>query len=252
MSKKNIRTANEPSWSEVILGAVLSVALGGLLGVVLLAIKPVAAVKELPKEPVAGMIYYVQGSRDSGQAKQAAAKRKLFAQGTSVTVTEDEINSFLPPPPPLWTPSSPKAKAGDKPKAAEKAKAPEKAKAGDKAGAAAAPAAAGEMVTLGGPNFHLHDGKVQIAVPVTISVLGFDQAVTVVADGSFVKKAGGFAFEAETLYLDSCPVQRVPFATGFVANKFIGALPVPEDVMAAWPKLAAVAVEGNALKLTMP
>src|ERR1035437_3621457 len=116
MSKKNIRTDHEPSWAEVILGAVLSVALGGVLGVVLLAIKPVAAVKELPKEPVAGMIYYVQGSHDSAQAKQAAAKRKLFAQGSSVSVTEDEINSFLPPPPPLWTPPSAKAKAGEKAK----------------------------------------------------------------------------------------------------------------------------------------
>ena len=248
MSKKHIRTANEPSWTEVILGAMLSVALGGVLGLVLLAIKPLAAVKEVPKEPVAGMIYYIQGSRDSGKAREAAAKRKLFAQGSSVTVTEDEINSFLPPPPPLWTPTA-KAKAGDKAKAAEKAKAPEKAKAGDKAGA---PAAADEMIALGGPNFHLHDGKVQIAVPVTVSVLGLAQAVTVVADGTFVKKDSGFAFDPETFYLGSCPMHSVPFAAGFAAKKFIAALPVPEDVAAAWPKLAAVAVEGNALKLTMP
>lgn len=249
MSKKNIRTANEPSWTEVILGAVLSVVLGGVLGALLLAIKPVAAVKELPKEPVAGMIYYLQGSRDSAKAKDAASKRKLFAQGASVTVTEDEINSFLPPPPPLWTPTT-KAKAGDKPKAAEKAKAPEKAKASDKAGAATA--STGEMIALGGPNFHVDEGKVQIAVPVTINVLGFEQAVTVVAKGSFVKKAGGFAFDAETLYLGSCPVDRVPFASGYVAQKFIAALAVPEDIAAAWPKLADVAVEGRALKLTMP
>ena len=247
-AKKTNQSAHEPSWTEVILGAVLSVALGGLLGVVLLAIKPLAAVKELPKEPVAGMIYYIQGSRDSARAKDAPAKRKLFAQGGSVTVSEDEINSFLPAPPPLWT-STTKAKPGAPAKVAEKAKAPENAKAGDKAGA---PAASGEMIALGGPNFHLHDGKVQIAVPVTISVFGLDQAVTVVADGIFVKKGSGFAFDPETVYLGSCPVQSVPFAMGFVSKKFISALPVPEDIAAAWPKVASAAVEGNALKLMMP
>jgi hypothetical protein len=220
-----------------------------VLGVVVLTIKPSAAVKELPKEPVAGTIYYVQGSHDSAKSKQAAAKRKQFAQGASVTVSEDEINSLLPPPPPL---STAKPKAGDKGKVADK-KAPEKAapKAGEKAGAPGAPASAGELVTLGAPNFHLHEGKVQIAVPVTISVLGMEQAVTVVADGSFVKKGSVFAFEADTLYLGSCPVQRVPMAAGYVAQKFIAALPVPDDVAAAWPKVTDVAVDGNVLKLTM-
>src|ERR1035437_10944178 len=106
--------------------------------------------------------------------------------------------------------------------AATKAKAPEKAKAGDKAGA---PAAAGEMITLGGPNFHLHDGKVQIAVPTTISMLGFEQPVTVVADGGFVKKAGGVAFEAGTLYIGSGPGQSGPFAGGVRATQILPALP---------------------------
>ncbi len=248
-AKKRDMSAHEPSWAEVILGAALSIVLGVALGVVLLAIKPVAAVKELPKEPVAGTIYYVQGSHDSAKARAAATKRKQFAQGASVTVTEDEINSFLPAPPPL---STAKPKAANK-KAPEK-KAPEKAaaKPGDKAGTPGAPASTGELITLGGPNFHLHDGKVQIAVPATLNVLGLEQAVTVVANGTFLKKGSSFVFNPETLYLGSCPVQRLPFASSYVAQKFIAALPVPEDVAAAWPKLTDVAVEGNALKLTMP
>jgi hypothetical protein len=239
-------SAHEPSWTEVILGAALSVVLGAVLGIVLLAIKPLAAVKEMPKEPVAGTIYYIQGSHDSSKARMAAAKRKQFVQGASVVVTEDEVNSFLPPPPPLATvkpKTAPKPGGGEKPKTPAKA-----AKAGDKAGAAAP---ASELVTLGGPNFHFYDGKVQIAVPVTFNLLGVEQAVTVVANGSFVKKGGGFAFEPDTLLLGSCPLERVPFVSGLVAQKCLAALPVPEDIAAAWPKVTDVAVEGVTLKVSM-
>ncbi len=249
-AKTRDMSAHEPSWAEVILGAVLSVALGGVIGVVVLAIRPSAAVKEMPKEPVVGTVYYVQGSHESAKAKSAAAKRKNFAQGGSVLVTEDEINSFLPPPPPL---AAAKGKPGGKPKAdAVNAKAPEKKADGKAPAGGAAPASSGDLVTVGGPNFHLHDGKVQIAVPVTLSLLGLEQSLTVVADGSFVKKGAGFAFQPDTLWLGSLPAQRVPFVGGFVAQKTIAVLPVPDDIAAAWPKVADVSVEGNALKLTMP
>src|SRR5882672_5243274 len=206
-AKKTDMSAHEPGWAEVILGAVLSVVLGVVLGVGLMALKPLLPVKEMPKEPVPGMIYYIQGSHEKSKANQAAAKRKAFVGGASVSVTEDEINSFLPPPPLLWTA---KPKAPEKAKAApekEKQKVAEKAKAPDKAGAPAV--AAGEMVGLGGPNFRIHDGAVQIAVPVTFNVLGLEQQVTVLGMGNFVKKDGGFAFEPTTLYFGSCPMQRI-------------------------------------------
>ena len=247
-AKKADMSAHEPGWAEVILGAVLSVILGVVLGVVVMAIKPLAAVRELPKEPVAGTIYYIQGSHETKKATQAAAKRKTFAAGGSVVVTEDEINSFLPPPPPL---STAKPKAGEKkaaptpaaPKVADKGKAPEK-------GAPAA-AASSDLMSTGGANFHIHDGLVQIAVPVTFNLLGLEQHVTVLADGNFVKKDSGFVFKADTLYLGSCPMQRLPFAAGFVASKFLASQPIPDDIAAAWPKVADVAVDGSSLKLTM-
>ena len=59
-------------------------------------------------------------------------------------------------------------------------------------------------------------------------------------------------FEPETLLVGSCPVQRLPYASTFVTKKFFAAQNFPEDLAAAWPKLAGVAVEGNTLKLTMP
>lgn len=240
MSAKNIRGAHDPSWTEVTLGAVLSVALGVVIGAVLLVVRPVTTVKELPKEAdrVAGTVYYAEGSRDSGKARQAPAKRKQFAQGTTVAVTEDEINSFIAPPPP--------------PAPAAKPKASDKAKAGDKAAPAAA-APSGDLLTPGSPNFRIREGVVQIAVPVTVSLFGLiEQKVQVVARGAFAKKGDTFAFDSNTLYVGSCPMQRLPFATGFVEKKVLGALAVPEDIAAAWPKLADVKAEGNTLTLAMP
>lgn len=231
----------------------MSIVLGVALGIVVLAMKPLAGVREMPKEPVAGAIYYVVGSRDTSKAKQAPAKRKTFAQGGSVNVTEDEVNSFLAaPPPPVPAPGA-KPKAGEKAKAPTPAPVPAKAPAPAKAGEKGAPVVAGgEMLAVGEPNFRFRDGGVQITVPVTVNVLGLEQHLTVLAKGGFVKKGDAFKFEAETLYLGSCPVQRVPFLNSFVASKFLGSQAVPEDIAAAWPKVVSVAVDGSVLKLTMP
>jgi len=240
MATRGNRDAHDPSWAEVILGAALSVALGVVLGAVLLAIKPLVAVKEMPKEPVAGVIYYFEGARDPAKAKQAAAKRKVFTDGGSISVTEEEINSFLAAPP-TAAPA-----AGAKPKPGEKAKAPDK----PKAGAAAAPA--GEVLTVADPSFRIRDGVVQIAVPVTVNLLGLEERLTVLARGTFAKRGDVFAFDPTELYFGSCPLQRIPLAADYVVKKFLTPGKAAEDVTAVWSKLSAVAVEGNTLKLTMP
>ena len=240
MSKKIERAIHGPSWAEVILGAVLSAGLGVVLGAALLILKPIVAVKEMPKEPVAGAVYFVEGSRDTAKAKQALAKRKAFAQGQSVTVTEDEINSLAAPA--AAAPATPPP-----PKKGEKA-AP---KADEKAAPPAAPAAGG-MLATGAPNFRIRDGAMQIAVPVTINVLDLGHKVTVQARGGFVKKGAGFVFEPGTLYVGSCPFQRLPFVGDLVRKQFLSAQAVPEDIATSWSKLASVTIEGSALKLAMP
>jgi hypothetical protein len=243
-AKKTDKSAYDPGWGEVILGATLSVVLGAMLGALALVLRPVAQVKELPKESVKGVTYFLEGSRDSAKARQAEAKKKAFIAGQSVVVTEDEINSFVPALPPAAPPpgAKPAAKPGEKPKAPPTPPAK---------GAAPAPAS-DEMLALGAPNVRIREGVVQIAVPVTINVLGLDQRVFAIGSGTFVKKDGSFAFEPATLLLGSCPVQRIPFAAGLVAKKFLNASAVPADIAGAWAKLADVAVDGNALKLTMP
>jgi hypothetical protein len=249
MSKKIDRAKHGPSWAEVILGAVLSLVLGVVIGAVLLILRPVEVAKEKPKEPNPKVVYYLEGARDSNKAKQALAKRKAFVEGQSVTVTEDEINSLITP-----TGAAPGAPAtaekGKDAKAKDpKAKAPEKS---DKAAPAAAPASSGEAFAPGAPNFRLADGVMQVGVPVMVNALGLGQKVIVQARGGFVKQGDLFVYEPTDMYLGSCPVQRLPFLATYVRDKFIATQPIPEDIKASWSKLTNVAIEGNALKLTMP
>lgn len=239
MSKKTDRVSHGPSLTEIVLGVVLSLLLGVVLGAVLLVARPVVVAKETPKDPDPKAIYYIEGSRDNAKAKQALAKRKAFVEGQSVTVTEEEINALAAPAPA----AAPGAKAGEK-KADPKAKEAEKA--------APPPASSDGMFAVGQPNFRVRDGKVQIGVPVTINALGLGEKVIAQARGGIVKQGDRFVFEPETLYLGSCPVQRLPFVAGYVREKFIAAQAIPEDIKTSWAKLANVTIDGNAVKLTMP
>jgi hypothetical protein len=239
MRKKIDRAAHGPGFVEIVLGAVLSVILGVALGAVLLILRPVVIEKQMPKEPVRGAIYYIEGSKDTSKARQALAKRKAFVQGQTVTVTEDEINSLISPGQAAAAPAAP-------PKAGEKAKAPEKAKE-----AAAAPAS-DEMIAAGAPNVRINGGELQVGVPVTINALGLGQKVIVQARGGFVKKENGFVYEPSSIYFGSCPVQRLPFVSDYVRTKALSSDAIPEDIKTSWAKLANVSIEGNALKLAMP
>jgi hypothetical protein len=228
MSRKINRALHGPSWVEVILGALLSFVLGVLLGAALLIFRPVVVVKELPKgdklDPKA--VYFVEGSRDSTKGREAAAKRKMFAEGRSVTVVEDELNALTGPAATFAPPAG---------KAAEKPAAP----AGD------------DMLATGTPNFRVRDGALQIGVPVTLNLLGITEKVIVQTRGGFQKR-DGFVYEPDVFYVGCLPLQRLRYVVKYARERFLNPQAVPEDIKAAWPKLANVAIQGNTLTLTMP
>jgi hypothetical protein len=229
MSKKVDR--HGPSWTEVILGAFLSLILGVVIGALLLILRPVTVAREEPKERAKNMVYYIEGSKDTGRARMAPAKRKSLLEGQSVTLTEDEVNALITP-------------AGGAPGAEKKAA--EKAKDGKDADKSAA---AGYLAA-GAPNVRIANGELQVAVPVTIDLLG--QKVIAQARGGFEKEGSMFVYKPTEMYLGSCPVQRIPLVAGMVRDQFLKAQPIPDDLKEAWQKLAAVSVQGNTLKLTMP
>jgi hypothetical protein len=221
-----------PSWTEVIIATTLSVIIGVTLGAASLVLKPVFFVKELPKEPVAGAIYFIEGSKDGTKGRQYTAKRKAFAQGESVVVNEEEINLIIAS---VQPPAAPAAAPKPKPKPGE------------------ATEFSFDVETKVNPlNVRINNGLMQLAVPIKVSIFGAESTVVVLAQGTFVKGDNGFVFEPSASWAGSCPLDRLPIVNSMVFKKFIGAQPVPDDIAASWAKLVGAHVEGSTLKLVMP
>ena len=223
-----------PSWTEVVFGAILSLALGIVLGAASLVFRPVIKVKELPKEEerVASAVYYLEGSRDGNIGRLAETKRKNFAAGQSVVVNEDDLN-LLATPKPVPTPPPPPKKA--------KGKEPE----------TGLPAITADAKVLP-PNFRIRDGVLQLAVTTKVNVMGLEQEVVMLAKGDFAREDGQFVFVPASMTVGSCPLERLPFARTYALKKLLRDQAFPEDVAASWGKLVAAHVDGKELKLTMP
>ncbi len=206
-----------PSWTEVILGAILSTLLGVALAAVFLVLKPVETVRELPEEPEANVAYFLEGTRDANRARQATAKQRTFLEGGTVVLNEDELNV-------LASPATPPKKAEAVPE---------------------------QMLTAGSPNFRVRESVMQIGVPVRVSVAGIDRRVIVQARGGFEKRGEVFVFSPDELYFGSCPMHRVPVVAGWVMNKFVSGASLPEELAAAWRNVSDVKVEDSSLHLTL-
>lgn len=221
MNTKLQRELHGPSWTEVIFGAVLSLVLGVAAAFVYLVLKPVETVKALPKEPVADVVYYLEGSRNAGNARQATAKQKAFIEGGSVVLNEEELNVLTAPP--VKSPA---------------------------AGAAAEATASKPMVAPGVVNFRIRDSVMQIGVPLQLNIQGLELNLILQARGGFVKEGSTFTFAADEFLLGSCPLQRLPMAGDALVKRIIASAAVPAELTEAWRHLSDVAVEGSTLRLT--
>lgn len=229
--KKVEKALYGPSTTEVALGAVLGLTAGLLAACVYLVLKPVQQVRELPKEPVRGVLYYIPGSEVSGKSRNWSAKEKQFVGGASIVLVEDELNA--------WAASAFGA-APAAPGAPAKAGAP-----------AAAPAADGGIFQPGKPNFQIADGKLRIGFPCYLNWYGVGQEVFVITSGVIRRSGDGFVFAPETVYLGSCPVHLLPAVSGPLVKHLLGKKTVSDELKSAWAKLADVTIEGATLKLTV-
>ncbi len=125
-AKKLDKALYGPSVAEVALGAVLGLLVGVVVAAIFLVFKPVATVKEMPKQVSRTTVYFLPGS--TAGARGWEDKQKQFLAGASIAVSEADLNAWAV----AADAPAPDAKAG---KAAPKPD--EKAKPGAKAAAAA-------------------------------------------------------------------------------------------------------------------
>lgn len=227
-NKKMGKALYGPSLTEVALGAVLGLVAGVLAACVFLVFKPVLPVKEMPKEPVRGTLYFLAGGESSGKSRTWSAKQKQFIAGTSILLVEDELNAWA-------------ASAFAAPAAAPKA--------GDKPGANAA--ALNGIFHPGTPNFKITGGKMQIGFKCILNWYGLTKEVMVVTTGGLVKSGDKYVFSAQTVYLGSCPVHLLPSVAGPLVSALIDKKKASDAINSAWAKLTDVTIEGNSLKLTV-
>jgi hypothetical protein len=247
----------EPSWAEVLIGAGLSLVLGVVLAVAHLVLKPVTIVSELPKSPVAGEVYFLEGSTDTNKGNTWLRKRQAFLDGQSIDLTEEELNTAVANPieKPKGGAGQPAPAAKTTPanvtKAANKDTKDSKANKDNKANAANVSTASNDaLLTPGTVNFRIEGGQVQVGVPVNVNLL--DATVIIQATGGFVKKGDTFVFAPKVFRVGSCAVDRLPMVEGLIMGRLFAAQGVPKELTDAWAKLANVSVDGKTLKLAMP
>lgn len=229
-NKKIEKALYGPSATEVALGALLGLAAGVLAACVYLVLKPVSQVREMPKEPVRGMLYYLPGSDSGAKSRNWSAKQKQLVAGaaTSLSLVEDELNA--------WATST----LGAAPKAP-----PPGGKAGD------AGSADDGIFQPGTPNFKIVDGKLQIGTKCVLNWYGLTHEVIVITTGVFERSGDRFVFKPETLHLGSCPLHLLPSVAGPVFDHLLGKKKIPDEIKSAWVKVDDVTIEGTTLKLTI-
>jgi hypothetical protein len=248
-----------PSVAEIFFGAVLSLLLGAVVAVVYLVVQPVQVGKAAAKGESASVVTYTKGTQDGNRGKQWLRKKQLFTEKSSVEVNEDELNAWITAGTATEAPKAAPAKKpeqavpGKKPDQAAAAKKPDQAAPGKKPDDAP-PAPPQGLIVLGTPNFHIAKGVFQVGceAEVNLDIVGLKASLIMQTTGRFAKTAEGIAFVPDELYIGCCPLHKLPGVARFVFGHVFANEKIPEDITAAWKKLADVSVQGDSLKLTMP
>jgi len=192
---------------------------------------------------VQGAVYFVQGSADASRSRQWMRKRQMLLEGTpgEIAFSEEELNSWLS----SGAPKKDKkpARAVSKPTTPAKPGAPK----------AAPPAEIPEdLLVLETPNVRIRDSIFQIGVPGSLNLLTFSLPIVLQSQGNFEKSGDVWVFKPSTFYLGSMPLHRIPGFTDQVVKRLMSSSLVPEDALASWKRVSEVAVDGKALKITIP
>ncbi|MBT5903527.1 MAG: hypothetical protein HOH58_15610 [Opitutaceae bacterium] len=214
--KKLDRELYGPSLFEVTFGALLSIALGGILATGYLIAQPVESVRALPREPDPDKVYYVKGSARSSLGGQWLRKKQLLTEEGSIQLelNEDELNTWH---------SSSKAKSDSE----------------ETPG----------IISAQEINFRISDDALQVGVPCDFSVPGFAKSFVVQARGEFLSDGDRFNFEPKEVMIGQLAAHKLPLVGTFIMNRIFSAQEIPHDMEDAWDSLDEVKVQGDKILL---
>lgn len=209
-----------PGIFEIFFGVVLSVVLGGLLAAVFFICKPVEVVRTLPKEPAAGVRYFVEGAPGGGATWERKAAM-VEAGGGEVSFTESELNA--------WSDKSFETAKVDAAAKAESA-----------------------MILMGKPNFRIAGASLQVGQVNEVVFFGMERKLVLQSKGAFTRKANGWAYVPQEIYLGGLPLHKVPAVADILINRLTPAAQMPASVKKVLSEATAIVVTKDTVAVAMP
>ncbi len=210
-----------PGLVAILVSAVFSLLFGVVLAALSLVFKPVEVVKNPPKEPEAGRIYYVAGEAGRVGAKTWESKGAALSAAESGTylLSEADLNG--------WATAR-----------FEQAPAPE-----------GTPLA----LVAGVPNFRVDGDTLQAGAQNKLLVSGMEIPLIVQFSGGFEQSgAGGWTFVPQTGYLGSLPLHKAPGVMEAVMRALGGAGEGTEEVAKILARAKTVTVVSSNVVVAMP
>lgn len=209
-----------PGLFEILFGVVLSLVLGALLAGVFYISKPVEVVTVLPKEPKDGVRYFVEGAAGAGSTWERKAAM-VEAGGGEVSFTESELNA--------WSNAS-----------FETAKVDEAAKAET------------AMLIMGKPNFRIAGASLQVGLVNQLVFFGMEKKIVLQSKGSFTRKANGWVFAPEEIFLGGLPLHKMPALAEVLISRLTPASQIPVSVKKVLAEANAIVVTKDGVAVGMP
>jgi hypothetical protein len=220
------RRRNGPGSFSKLIGGAFGILMGGCFGILIAAVyltfRPVHEVKRMPaEEDMKPGVYYIEGRRSGMDGAEWVSKRnEVVAEGAlDITVNEQELNQ--------WSSATFSDRRMDL-----------KIEYGD------------AKFEPGIPNFRIADDQVQIGFPFDIKGVGDNRRLIFQAKGTFVEGPDATrVFVPEYVYLGSCRIPNLGGFSAVVVRSLANVVGAPEEVLAAWPSLTDVTVDGDVIKL---
>ncbi len=223
--KKKTEQQKGPKLYEVVIGAILSLILGGLLAVIYLVLQPVEEVAQFPPEEARekGKVYFKPGQVGRAGEFNWRPKQAAFEAGASGTIelVEQEINQWV-------SVEFSDLEDEDYPDAGMFFIAPRSL------------------------NFRVGDGRFQIASDLDWTVFGYTHTLKAHAIGTFVRGNGSFAFEPEEMYIGGFTVPRTGDFGPTLIRRVVEVLDPSQDLRESWAAVSEVSIVEDQLILEIP